>query len=155
MSKVPEDFVHQTVGKSERKTPCRQLAFFHPKEHSFSFYVWKQQKGIVERHMLLKDISLEINALKYSVHLVTPLFLDLPYVSFPTGKGLNPQSGFQSSLQLVFNLHCKLPAPPTLQGQPWAPIGWSPKKVLISTSDADVLAQKQCQLHGSVTRRVT
>lgn len=156
MSKVPADFVHGTVGKSESKTPCRQLAFFHPKEHSFSFYVWKQQREIVERHMLLKEISLEINPLKYPVHLVTPLLSDLPYFSFPTGRGLNLQPGFQSCLRLVFTLPCKLLSPPALQGHPSAQIGWwkTKKKVLISTFDADVLAPKQCQLHRSVTRRV-
>lgn len=48
------------------------------KECFFSFYVWKQQKRIVERRKLLKHISLEINAVKCPVHLVTPLLSTFP-----------------------------------------------------------------------------
>lgn len=105
MSKVPVDFGHRTVGKSEWKRSSRQLLFFDPKKKcSFSFYVWKQQKRTVERHKLLKDIHWKLPLLKYRVHLVTPQLSNLLYRRCLL-CGCIPTL---ASLKLVLNLPPKL-----------------------------------------------
>lgn len=44
MSKVPADFVHGTVGKSERKRPSRQLPLFDSKIAFLQFLCMKTTK---------------------------------------------------------------------------------------------------------------
>ena len=78
-SKVPADFVHGTRRKKWAQEAFQATALLWSKKSVSSVFMYENnKKRIVERRKLLKHISLEINAIKCPVHLVTPLLSTFP-----------------------------------------------------------------------------
>lgn len=68
------------------------------------FNVWKQQKRIVEKHKLLKDISLEINPLKIPHSPCQSPDLKPSWLPLLHKMMSESSVGFQGSLYLVFSI---------------------------------------------------
>ena len=78
-SKVPADFVHGTRRKKWAQEAFQATALLWSKKSVSSVFMYENnKKRIVERRKLLKHISLEINAVKCPIHLVTSLLSTFP-----------------------------------------------------------------------------